>query len=192
MKKIAEDILVGNYAKFKKRLITYIGEEQANAIVEAVGGEEAVTHATYASDEKTGLAYNGSFIKAILQLTTFAVNLNKLLPENKQVDNNTLIKIALISQITKVALFAPNDNKWEIENRGVNYKFNNLEGALRVGERSALLALQSGVTLTPTEFEAMRIMDKANSDDKYADYFSSVLSTIIKQANELVNVTNRQ
>ena len=89
-------------------------------------------------------------------------------------------------------IYEENDNNWEIINRGMPYNFNNeLEGALRIGERSTLIAMNAGVKFTEVEFEAMRIIDKDNSEDNYTKYFSSPLSTVIRQASELITLTNR-
>lgn len=72
------------------------------------------------------------------------------------------------------------------------YKFNNdLKGALRVGERSLLIAMNEGVKFTEDEFEAMRIMDKDGADDNYSKYFSSPLSMVIRHANEMLDYINR-
>ena len=97
-----------------------------------------------------------------------------------------------VSVQDKKGVYEENDNNWEIVNRGMPYKFNNeLEGALRIGERSTLIAMNAGVKLTEIEFEAMRIIDKDSSEDNYTKYFSSPLSTVIRQASELITLTNR-
>lgn len=126
-----------------------------------------------------------------MDVATYAVKINALLPEDKQVDKDSLVKVILLSQISKVLMFTPNTNDWEVQKRGMVYTFNNLEGALRMGERSLLIAMNAGVKFTAEEFEAMRILDKSSDDDNYAKYYSSMLSTLVKQANEIVMVLNK-
>lgn len=184
---LSEDIILKNYDDFKKRLETYVGVEETKNLINSLGGDDVVMDASYANLTDSGLAYKGSLIESMLNITKYAVKINQLLPENKQANLSSIVKVGLLHHIAKVLLYEPNDNNWEITNRGMVYKYNSeLEGALRVGERSALLSSNAGIKFSELEYEAMRIMDKTN-DDNYAKYYSSSLSIVIKQANEIVN-----
>ena len=190
---LSKEILVSNFSKYKKRLITYVGEQEAESIIEELGGDDAVMNATYANTENTGLAYDGSFTETVIALTVYAIKINELLPEEKQVSKESIAKVALLSQIGKVLLFKPQTNDWRRKNLGENYTYAELDGAIRVGERSILIAMNSGVKFTEFEFEAMRIMDKQNENaDNYSKYFSGTLSMVIKQANEMIDIINRK
>lgn len=190
---LSKEILVSNFSKYKKRLITYVGEREAESIIEELGGDDAVMNATYANTENTGLAYDGSFTETVIALTVYAIKINELLPEEKQVSKESIAKVALLSQIGKVLLFKPQTNDWRRKNLGENYTYAELDGAIRVGERSILIAMNSGVKFTEFEFEAMRIMDKQNENaDNYSKYFSGTLSMVIKQANEMIDIINRK
>lgn len=190
---LSKEILVSNFSKYKKRLITYVGEREAESIIEELGGDDAVMNATYANTENTGLAYDGSFTETVIALTVYAIKINNLLPEEKQVSKESIAKVALLSQIGKVLLFKPQTNDWRRKNLGENYTYAELDGAIRVGERSILIAMNSGVKFTEFEFEAMRIMDKQNENaDNYSKYFSGTLSMVIKQANEMIDIINRK
>lgn len=190
---LSKEILVSNFSKYKKRLITYVGEQEAESIIEELGGDDAVMNATYANTDSTGLAYDGSFTETVIALTVYAIKINDLLPEEKQVSKESIAKVALLSQIGKVLLFKPQTNDWRRKNLGENYSYAELDGAIRVGERSILIAMNSGVKFTEFEFEAMRIMDKQNENaDNYSKYFSGTLSMIIKQANEMIDIINRK
>ena len=190
---LSKEILVSNFSKYKKRLITYVGEQETESIIEELGGDDAVMNATYANTDNTGLAYDGSFTETIIALTVYAIKINNLLPEEKQVSKESIAKVALLSQIGKVLLFKPQTNDWRRKNLGENYTYAELDGAIRVGERSILIAMNSGVKFTEFEFEAMRIMDKQNENaDNYSKYFSGALSMVIKQANEMIDIINRK
>lgn len=190
---LSKEILVSNFSKYKKRLITYVGEQEAESIIEELGGDDAVMNATYANTDNTGLAYDGSFTETVIALTVYAIKINDLLPEEKQVSKESIAKVALLSQIGKVLLFKPQTNDWRRKNLGENYTYAELDGAIRVGERSILIAMNSGVKFTEFEFEAMRIMDKQNENaDNYSKYFSGTLSMVIKQANEMIDMINRK
>lgn len=190
---LSKEILVSNFSKYKKRLITYVGEQETESIIEELGGDDAVMNATYANTDNTGLAYDGSFTETVIALTVYAIKINDLLPEEKQVSKESIAKVALLSQIGKVLLFKPQTNDWRRKNLGENYSYAELDGAIRVGERSILIAMNSGVKFTEFEFEAMRIMDKQNENaDNYSKYFSGTLSMVIKQANEMIDIINRK
>ena len=190
---LSKEILVSNFSKYKKRLITYVGEQETESITEELGGDDAVMNATYANTDNTGLAYDGSFTETVIALTVYAIKINNLLPEEKQVSKESIAKVALLSQIGKVLLFKPQTNDWRRKNLGENYTYAELDGAIRVSERSILIAMNSGVKFTEFEFEAMRIMDKQNENaDNYSKYFSGTLSMVIKQANEMIDIINRK
>lgn len=188
---MSENAIKKNFETYKKGLVKLFGEEITNRLIEAIGGEDALAKATYASLSDTGAAYEGAFIKNIIRLTQYANKINELLPEDIRADVNSVNKVCMLSQIAKVLLYEENDNNWEIANRGMLYKYASLEGALRVGERSTMIASNAGVILNEVEYEAMRILDKDGSDDNFSKYFSSPLSTVVRQASEIITLANR-
>ena len=187
------DLKVSDYAKYKKALDTYIGAEYADKLIESLGGEEVVMNASFATTKDTGLAYDGSFTHAVLSITATATKHNELLPDNIKSKKESIVKVGLLSHIGKCVMYKKNTNDWEVKQRGIIYSFQYSPeyGALRTGERSILIAMNNGITFTEHEFEAMRIMDKADSDDNYTKYYSGPLSMIIRQANEILTMTHK-
>lgn len=188
---MTNDLLLKNFDDFKKRLITYVGEDETERLFEILGGDEKVMNAPFANTVDTGLAYDGSLVETLLNITTYAVKINQLLPSNKQTDLKSIVKVGLLHHIAKVEMYEPNHNSWEINNRGIIYSYTDVEGALRTGERSLWHACSAGIKFDALEFEAMRIMDK-NNDDNYSKYYSSTLSTVIKQANEIITLISKK
>lgn len=188
---MTDDIKIKNLTTYISRIKKYVGDECADALINSLGGDDAIMNATYANDVQSGCAYEGSFIDNLFRLTSFAININNLLPDNVKADKQSIAKVGLLSQVAKVMMYEPNDNSWEVTNRGIVYKYKELEGALRVGERSLLMVMNAGIRLTPEEYEAFRITDKSMSDDAYAKVHSSTLSMVIRQANEIVDKINR-
>lgn len=178
-----------NFSKYTQKLTRYVGEECISKILEMCPN---LQNATFANNVDSGLAYDGSLIEAIFSLTTYACHINLLLPEQNRADVNSIVKVGLLSHISKALMFEPNTNTWEKTNRGLMYSFVKLTGALRTGERSIQICNNCGIVFTPEEFEAMRIIDKDTDNDAYTKLYSSTLSIIIKQANELVMLTNRK
>lgn len=185
------EITEKKFKQFKKSLENYIGEEKTKNLIEYLG-EENIKSASFATTSDTGMAYEGSLLDKIIDITTYAVKINELLPEDKRASKESLVKVGLLSHLSKVVMFTPNTNSWEIEKRGMVYTFAKTKGALRAGERSLLIAFNNGITFDEYEYEAMRILDKTNEDDIYSKYHSSVLSTVIKQANEIILLVNKK
>jgi hypothetical protein len=112
-----------------------------------------------------------------------AQRLAKMVSGTFQVDETSLLKICCIMHLSKRHIYEINDNEWEIKNRGLNFKFKkDVEACLKGGERSALEALNNGVKLTPTEFEAIKSLDNTEND---STVYKSIMTIVIKQANEL-------
>jgi hypothetical protein len=107
------------------------------------------------------------------------------------IDKNSLTKVCLLHQIAKAQMFVENEDAWGLK-RGYKYKFAETEGILKVGERSICLATNAGVGFTPTEFEAMRILDKDGEDLKTQKQMISFLSLVVLHANELAYAVEKE
>jgi hypothetical protein len=130
------------------------------------------------------MATEGSLLHIVLRtLTPYAIKINDLLPDNLKVDTNSLVKVCLLSHLSKCKMFIPNDNAWEVTNRAMTYKFAPSEVSLRTGIKSLILAQRMGVEFTDVEVDAMTILDR--DADLQAKYFSTPLATIVRQAYEL-------
>ena len=128
----------------------------------------------------------GSLLNITLRhLTPLALKINELLPESKRAKQESIIKVCLLSHIAKSIMFVKNDNQWEIEKRGMLYKFAKTDVALKLFARSVQIAQECGIKLTLEEFEAMLIMDREDNDVQ-SKLYSTSLSMVIKQANDLL------
>lgn len=186
-----DDIIVKNYNNYKNGLTKIVGEECTEKLIELLGGDEVVMNATYSNLVESGSAYDGSFVRCIIRMTKIANQINEILPEELRADKNSIYKVCLLSQIAKIVMLSRNENNWEVVNRGMVYKYNKLNGALRTGERSIMLATNAGITFNDFEFEAMGILDSNTEDDSYKKYFSSSLSTVVRQAAEIITLMNK-
>lgn len=128
-------------------------------------------------------AYEGGLIEHLLLVTKYAININEILPETQQVELKSLIKVCCLHQIGKAKLYTPHTSDWH-RNKGMLYEFNEDLVSMRVGERSAYYATKFGVELTEDEFQAIINHDKTD-DDKQAKWHSSMLGVVLRQANEL-------
>lgn len=181
---ITDEIKNKNYELYLKKL------SQVGVDATMFAGEfgEKIKDASFTNINDFGNAYKGSLLEIVLKvLTPYAVRLNELLPDEQKVDKNTLVKICLLHHIAKSVRLVPNDNQWEIEKRGMVYKYDENQPSIRTGLHSLIMAQQCGISFTPDEAEAMTVNDRDLTDDQ-ARWHSSVMATIVRQANELTYI----
>ena len=145
----------------------------------------SLKNAPAAIQEDSGLAYPGALLDHIILATKISERLHKLISGTFSIDIFSLKKVCLLMHLSKIDMFMPNDNDWEISKRGMNYKFTTIDGCLKAGERSALTFLNLGGKLTPIEYEAMKAMDKDPEEFQNSKYFLNIMTVIIRQANDL-------
>jgi hypothetical protein len=180
---ITEEIKNKNFDTYVKKL-KQVGVDLTSIIEQGF----PIKDASFTNINDFGNAYPGSLIEIVLKvLTPYAVRLNELLPDEQRVDKNTLVKICLLHHIAKTIRLVPNDNQWEIEKRGMVYKYSEDQPSIRTGLHSMIIAQQAGVQFTAEEAEAMTVNDRDLTDDQ-ARWHSSVMATIVRQANELTYI----
>jgi len=136
-------------------------------------------------------AYPGGLIDHILKTTKYAIGINETLPDTLRVEKNSLIKVCFLHQIGKTFLYVFNESEWHRKNQGKIYEYNEELVSLKIGERSAFYAsLKYGVELTEEEYQAIINYDKSD-DDKQSKWYGCTLSTILKQANELAIIEEK-
>lgn len=128
-------------------------------------------------------AFEGGLIDHLLNVAKYAVLINKSLPEDERVDQDSLIKVCLLHQIGKAKLYKPELREWHRNNQGKMYEFNEDLTSMRIGERSAFYATSNGVSLTEEEYVAILNFDK--TDDKMAAYHNSMLGELLKMGSTL-------
>lgn len=182
---INEETKEKNLSIFKKKL------EEVGVTLTDSPIDEKLKNATFSISNENGLAYEGSLLNVVLRiLTPFAIKINECLPDTIKVDKKSLIKVCLLSHISKCEMFEPNDNEWEKEKRGILFKYTKSNVALKMGMKSLILSQQLGVTFTPEEIEALTILDR-RSDDEQAMFYSNPISIVLKQANELTYLSTK-
>lgn len=140
--------------------------------------------------EDMGTAYKGALVMHINMVMALAQRISKMISGTCPIDEDSLLKVCCIMHLSKRFMYVENENEWEIKNRGLLFKFaKGLEGCLKGGERSALEALTNGVNITPTEFEAIKSLD---DEDNNKNPFKSVLTTVVRQANELAYAVEKE
>lgn len=145
-----------------------------------------LSEASYSTKADSGLAYEGSLIETILgKLTVFAVKLNNLYPEEIRVNKKSLVKVCLLQHISKCQRMTKQTNVWRKNNLGEIYTYADGLPAIGTGLHSLMMAAGAGIELLPFEVEAITIIDR-KEDDLQAKFHCSLLSSIVRQANEMV------
>ena len=174
-----------NFETVIKYLNKLFNEESVASLIDFIG-EENLKKASYAMNVETGMASEGSMLAIALELCDIACKINEILPPDRQVTKSNIYRAGLLSQIAKSVMFVPNDNDWEIQKRGMLFKFNNLPTALRMGERALYMIQASGLQVSEEVFEAIASVDK--KDDDYTKYYSTPLTVVLRQAAELIDL----
>lgn len=185
MVKITTEQIEQNYSLFLKKLSS-LGVE-TKLLEERLG--DKLKNATYSiSTENSSVAFDGSLLHVVLRtLTPMALEVKKLLGDKADyIDNNSLIKVCLLFQISKAEMFEPNTNEWEIKNRGILYKYTKQEYALKMGMWSLIICQECGISLTRDEIEAMTAIDRES--ETQTRFYASPFANIIISANNLTNV----
>lgn len=152
--------------------------------------KEELLSSPCAITEEMGTAYKGALLMHINMVMALAQRTMKMISGTFQIDEDSLLKVCCIMHLSKRYMYVENENEWEIKNRGLLFKFSkDMEGCLKGGERSALEALNNGVKLTPTEFEAIKVLDE---EDNTKNPFKSILSVIVRQSNELAYAIEKE
>lgn len=140
--------------------------------------------------EDMGTAYKGALLMHINMTCALAQRMIKMISGTFQIDEDSILKVCCLMHLSKRFMYVENDNEWEIKNRGLFFKFaKDMEGCLKGGERSALEALNNGVNITPTEFEAIKALD---DDDVTKNPFKSIQTIIVRQVNELAYAIEKE
>ena len=181
---ISKEVKEKNFSLYVKKL-SQLGVE-TEKLCELYG--DKIMNGTFTNSNEFGNAYEGSLLEVILKvLTPYAVKLNDLLPEGQRVNKDSLIKVCLLHQIGKAVKLIPNDNQWEIEKRLLTYKYDNNLPSIRTGLFSLSMLQECGIKLTIDEIEALTVNDRDLTDDQ-SRWFSSIMATIVRQANELTYI----
>jgi hypothetical protein len=163
-----------------------IGKENGfitDELIEAIG-EDWIKAPASGSSDFAG-CYEGGLVNMALRIAKYAIHMNELLPEDKQLDKTSILKVCLLHSIGKTKLFTPQDSQWHKE-RGMLYKFNDDLVSYTVGERSLVYATSNGVKFT--EEEAQAILFYGKGDDSQVKGYSTSLTKLLRGAIMLTDL----
>lgn len=128
-------------------------------------------------------AFEGGLIDHLLNVAKYAVIINKSLPEDERVDQNSLVKVCLLHQIGKAKLYKPCESEWHVK-KGYLYEFRKETVPIKMNELSLHYATSNGVVFTDEEFSAIINFEKS-TDDLQSKFHNSMLGELLKMGNVL-------
>ena len=165
-----------NYKIFTSELLDFLGED----LMTAPASSMLSLHN----------AFPGGLVDHILKTTKYAIGLSNLLPAKLSINSTSIVKVCFLHQIGKTFLYKWNDSEWHRKNQGKIYEYNEELVSIKIGERSAFYALKYGVELNEEEYQSIVNYDKSD-DDKQSKWYGCTLSTILKQANDLAIIEEK-
>ena len=93
--------------------------------------------------EDMGTAYKGALLMHINMVMALAQRMTKMISGTFQIDEESLLKVCCIMHLSKRHMYVENENEWEIKNRGIYYKFNDVD-IFCFQEVKVLLVQQNG------------------------------------------------
>lgn len=181
---ISEDKINLNYVRWIEGLKKY--NCYSERMIEEIG--DKIKDASFALQENSGCAYQGAMLNVVLgNLCKLALRINETFDKHPflKVNTNMLMRVLLLQHISKAEMFVYQTNQWKLKN-GYIYDFNtDLQTCLKCGERSLYLCMKYGIELTEEEYEAIRIIDK--DETNYNPYISP-LCQLVKNVNQLVTI----
>ena len=147
-------------------------------------GEDKIKNSPAGLELSSGLAFKGALLLLMMTSLRYAKQLVKMSDNEFHINYKSLTKVVLLHHIGKALIYEENDDEWQRNKRGMLYKWVDNETILKAGERSLYVLQRSGIELTETEFEAMKINDKTD-DDKFSMLHITPLSMIVKMADDM-------
>lgn len=180
---LTEEKINQNYLTFLKKLETYgcYSEEMMNEI------GDKVKYGTYSMQDEYGGCYAGSLIEITLQTLCrigYEINENAFGKNGKEtfshpylaVNTNKLMRVLLLLNLAKAEMFIDETEQWKLK-KGIMYKFQDFETALKLGARTLYLCQKYGIKLEEDEFEAILAIDDAEDNGAR---FRTPLYTLVK------------
>lgn len=147
-------------------------------------GEDKIKQSPAGLEMSSGLAFPGALLLLMMTSLRYARSIVEAGGNEFNIDDKSLVKVAILHHIGKVMMYKENDDEWQRNKRGMIYKWVDNETVLKAGERSLYVLQKCGIELTESEFEAMKINDKTD-DDKFSMLHITPLSMIVKMADDL-------
>lgn len=208
MHKLSPEQMSQNLEKFYKLIDDYIPTARAKVLKSFYKQiEETLTLSPASSRLEHHNCFPGGYLDHVLRVVEACLVLNKVWDKFGQKKTYTLEELvfsAINHDLGKLGtndkpFYTPNDNQWEIEKRGMLYKYN-YDHHMRIADRSLFALQQAGISMSTEEFLAIRLHDGLyeESNKQYLITFSAeaqlktTLPHILHQADMMASQIEKQ
>lgn len=186
MHKLAPEQMAYNLHKFYKLIDEHIPSERGEklkAFYKSI--EETLTMSPASSRLEHHNCFPGGYLDHVIRVVEGALVMNKVwdkFGQKKTYTTEELVFSAINHDLGKLGtnekpFYVPNDNQWEVEKRGIMYKYN-YDHHMRIADRSQFALQQAGIPMSTQEFLAIRL-----HDGLYEEANKSYLLTFSAEAN---------
>lgn len=167
MHKLTAEQMAQNLEKFYKLIDDYIPVTRAKALKSFYKTiEETLTLSPASSNIHHHNCFPGGYLDHVIRVVEAALVMNKVwdkFGQNKTYTVEELVFSAINHDLGKLGtnskpFYSPNDNQWEMEKRGIMYKFN-YDHHMRVADRSLYALQEAGISMSEVEYIAIKIHD---------------------------------
>lgn len=167
MDKLTAAQMEENLKKFYTIIDKHISKERADKLKSFYKTiEETLTMSPASSRIEHHNCFPGGYLDHVIRVVEVALVLNKVwdkFGQKKTYTEEELVFSAINHDLGKLGtndkpFYAPNDNQWEVDKRGIMYKYN-YDHHMRIADRSQFALQQAGIPMSTQEFLAIRLHD---------------------------------
>lgn len=167
MKKLSAEQMAQNLEKFYKLIEDHIPGERGKKLTAFYKSiEETLTMSPASSKLEHHNCFPGGYLDHVLRVVEGALILNKVwdrFGQKKSYSSEELVFSAINHDLGKLGtneqpFYVPNDDQWQVDKRGIMYKFN-YDNHMRVADRSLFFLQKAGIDMSEAEYIAIKIHD---------------------------------
>lgn len=167
MDKLTPEQMALNLDKFYKLIDVHVPGERGKklkAFYKTI--EETLTMSPASSKKDHHNCFPGGYLDHVLRVVEAALVLNKVwdrFGQKKTYTDEELVFSAINHDLGKLGtnekpFYVPNTDQWEIDKRGIFYKYN-YDHHMRIADRSLYVLQQAGIPMSESEYIAIKIHD---------------------------------
>jgi len=167
MKKLSAEQMAQNLEKFYKLIDDHIPGERGKklkAFYKTI--EETLTLSPASSKLEHHNCFPGGYLDHVIRVVEGALVMNKVwdkFGQKKSYTNEELVFSAINHDLGKLGtnekpFYVPNDDQWQVDKRGIMYKFN-YDHHMRVADKSLFDLQRAGIEMSEAEYIAIKIHD---------------------------------
>lgn len=208
MQKLSPEQMAQNLEKFYKIIDDYLPAARAKALKSFYKKiEETLTLSPASSRSEHHNCFPGGYLDHVLKVVEAALVLNKVwdkFGQKKTYTSEELVFAAINHDLGKLGtndmpFYVLNDNQWEVEKRGMMYKYN-YDHHMRISDRSLYALQEAGISMSAAEYLAIKLHDGLyeESNKSYLLTFSpeshlkTTLPHVLHQADLMASQIEKQ